>query len=173
MKLKFIINLLRTTNKLFLSKEDKMKALIVYGSSTGNTETVAEWIEEVLREGGLDVTVKDAAQADAEDLAYGYDWVLLGSSTWGDEEIELQDDFVPLFDDLDQAGLKGRSVTVFGCGSTDYTFFCGAVDAIESRAEELGAKILGDSLKVDGDPDRDEVLNWARSVLESFIGGKA
>ncbi|SKA77072.1 flavodoxin, short chain [Paucidesulfovibrio gracilis DSM 16080] len=149
-----------------------MKALIVYGSTTGNTETVADWIGDSLRSRGVEVTVADAAETDAEGMAEGYDAVLLGSSTWGDDEIELQDDFAELFDDLDKAGLQGKPVAVFGCGSTDYTFFCGAVDAIESRAEDLGAHIVGSSLKIDGDPEQDDVLAWTTEVAGFFQGAQ-
>lgn len=148
-----------------------MKTLIVYGSSTGNTESVAGWIAEAAREKGLAVDVLDAADADADGLAEGYDLVLLGSSTWGDDEIELQDDFELLFEDLDLARLRGRRVAVFGCGSSEYTFFCGAVDAIESRAGELGAVLVQEPLKIDGEPDRKEVLAWTERLFAGLAEG--
>lgn len=144
------------------------KALIVYGSTTGNTENVASVIGAVLKEGGVDVVLQNAADAKADKLAEGYDAVLLGCSTWGDDEIELQDDFVPLFDNLDQAGLSGKKTGIFGCGDSSYTYFCGAVDAIEEKASQLGAEIAVASLKIDGDPDDAEVKDWAREVLREL-----
>lgn len=144
------------------------KALIVYGSTTGNTESVSDVIAGVLKDGGLDVDVKNAAGVKADGLAEGYDLALFGSSTWGDEEIEFQDDFAPLFEDLDEAGLDGKKVAVFGCGDSSYTHFCGAVDALEEKTQELGATLLGDPLKIDGDPDTDEVVAWAKSILSKF-----
>jgi len=141
------------------------KTLIVYGSTTGNTESVAETIQKILAEQNIDVALQNAADIQAQDLANGYDAVLLGSSTWGDEEIELQDDFIPLYESLEQAGLKGKKVAVFGCGDSSYTHFCGAVDAIEQKAEQLGADIIVGSLKIDGDPDDDETAQWAKEVL--------
>jgi len=144
------------------------KALIVYGSTTGNTEDVANTIGAVLKDGGLDVDVKNAAGVQAGKLAEGYDAVLFGCSTWGDDEVELQDDFVPLYENLDQAGLSGKKTAVFGCGDSSYEFFCGAVDAIEEKAAQLGADIAVASLKIDGDPEDGEVENWARDVLNSL-----
>lgn len=140
------------------------KALIVYGSTTGNTETAAEYIADTLSGKGLEVVTKDAANAEVAGLGDGYDLLLLGSSTWGEDEIELQDDFVPLYDDLDKAAIKDRKVAVFGCGDSSYTYFCGAVDAIEEKVGELGGNLVSDSLKIDGDPERDEIVSWAETV---------
>lgn len=142
------------------------KALIVYGSTTGNTETAAWHVETALLKAGWQAVTKNAAEVSVSGLAADYDLVLLGCSTWGDEDIELQDDFVPLFDCLDQAGLSGKKVAVFGCGDSSYTHFCGAVDAIEAKAEALGASLVTGSLKIDGDPDKNEVSAWAQAVVD-------
>ncbi|WP_319584202.1 flavodoxin [uncultured Pseudodesulfovibrio sp.] len=140
------------------------KVLIVYGSTTGNTESVADAIGKFLVSNGSEVVARNAADVAVEDMADGFDAVLLGCSTWGDDSIELQDDFIPVFDDLDKAGLNGKKVGVFGCGDSSYEYFCGAVDAIEEKAEELGAVLLGDTLKIDGDPDMGDVTAWAGTI---------
>jgi flavodoxin short chain len=143
-------------------KEPHMaKTLIVYGSTTGNTESVAELIHATLAKAGHDTNILNAADVSAQGLAEGYELVLFGCSTWGDEDIELQDDFVPLFENLDKAGLSGRKTAVFGCGDSGYPHFCGAVDAIEEKAANLGAEIVCASLKIDGDPDMAEAEAWA------------
>jgi flavodoxin short chain len=143
------------------------KALVVFGSTTGNTESVAEYVAETLQSEGLTVDVRNAANVSAEGLTEGYDLVLFGCSTWGDDEIELQENFVPLYDELEKAKLDGRKVAVFGCGDSSYTHFCGAVDAIAEKAEKLGAKVVGLPLKIDGDPDKAEAITWAKDVLQS------
>ncbi len=135
--------------------------LIVYGSTTGNTESVAERITSTLYKAGHEVTLKNAADVAPAGLAEGFDLVLLGSSTWGDEDIELQDDFIPLYENLEECGLAGKKVAVFGCGDSGYTHFCGAVDAIEEKAAQMGAAIVAGSLKIDGDPDMQEAADWA------------
>jgi len=141
------------------------KTLIVYGSTTGNTESVSDDIAKILEKNGHNVDIRSAADVSVEGMAEGYDVVFLGSSTWGDDEIELQDDFIPVFDDLGKAGLSGKKVAVFGCGDSSYEFFCGAVDVIEEKSEKLGAVMLGDSLKIDGDPDTDEVSAWTEIIM--------
>ncbi|WP_291328661.1 flavodoxin [Desulfovibrio sp. UCD-KL4C] len=141
------------------------KVLIVYGSSTGNTESVSENIAKILESKGHSIDLKDAANVDVEGFCNNYDSVFLGCSTWGDTEIELQDDFVPIYDDLDKGGLKDKKVAVFGCGDSSYEYFCGAVDAIEEKSEKLGAVIMGDSLKIDGDPSPNEISSWAEKIM--------
>ena len=141
------------------------KALIVFGSTTGNTETTARYIADTASRKGFEVEMKNAADVPAVALGGDYDLVLLGCSTWGDEEIELQDDFIPLYDELENSGLGGKKVAVFGCGDSSYTYFCGAVDAIEEKLEALGADIITDGLKIDGDPDKGDVVAWAEEVL--------
>ncbi|MBG0777389.1 MAG: flavodoxin [Desulfovibrionaceae bacterium] len=142
--------------------------LIVYGSTTGNTEHVAEIVGSVLKGGGLDVALKNVTDVEADSLGEGYGAVLLGCSTWGDDDIELQEDFVPLYENLDKAGLGGKKVGIFGCGDSSYTHFCGAVDALEEKASQLGAEIVAMPLKIDGDPDDREVKEWAAQVLRDI-----
>ncbi len=127
------------------------KILIVYGSSTGNTESIAHKLEEQLAAGGHAVTLLNAADVTAEHLADGYDAVLFGASAWGEEDVELQDDFAPLFEEFDVMGLKGRKLAAFASGDRDYPHFCGAVDVIEARGKELGAEVLADGLRLEGD----------------------
>lgn len=144
--------------------------LIVYGSTTGNTAFTAEVLDRVVAGAGNSVKVLDAAQASADGLCEGYDAVLFGCSTWGDDDIELQDDFIPLFDSLESAGVNGKKTAVFGCGDSSYTYFCGAVDAIEKKLEELGAELMTDSLKIDGDPHsaKEEIEDWGKDVIKSL-----
>lgn len=144
--------------------------LIVYGSTTGNTESVAETVARILTEKGHSVTTLEASKAEASGLCNGRDCVLFGCSTWGDDEIELQDDFVPLFEAFDAIGASGVKCAVFGCGDTSYTFFCGAVDAITERLEELGADIITSGLKIDGDPSaaKGDIDAWAGEVLAAL-----
>ncbi len=143
------------------------KALVVFGSTTGNTESVAEYVAKTLEDAGMAVDMKSAAKVSAPGLADGYDLVLLGSSTWGDDEVELQEDFQPLYEELGKANLSGKKVAVFGCGDSSYTHFCGAVDAIAEKVEQLGADVVAAPLKIDGSPEKDEAVSWAREVIKN------
>ena len=146
------------------------KALIIYGSTTGNTENVAKQIGKVLTQGGHEVCLQDVRNAKVEELGNGYDVTVLGSSTWGDAEIELQEDFAPFFDDMDKADLKGKKVAVFGCGDSSYTFFCGAVDSLQEKVEAMGGLIVNDPLKIDGDPGdaSGDIDSWAKEIAAAL-----
>ncbi len=143
-----------------------MKTLIVYGSTTGNTEFVAKTAEKLLQDAGHDVTVEDAGKVSASGLCNDYELILFGCSTWGDEEIELQDDFIDLFDSFDDIGASGKKTAVFGCGDSSYTYFCGAVDSIEQKLGALGAEVL-DTLKIDGEPqsEKGSIEDFVKNIL--------
>lgn len=141
------------------------KALIVFGSTTGNTEGVADDIGKILNKNGIPTQIKNAAEVSPAGLADGYDTVIMGCSTWGEEDIELQDDFVEIYENMDKVGLSGKKVAVFGCGDSSYMHFCGAVDVIEKKAESLGGRIIVGSLKIDGEPESSDVEAWAAEVM--------
>ena len=146
------------------------KALIIYGSTTGNTENVAKQIGKVLTQGGHEVCLQDVRNAKVEEMGNGYDITVFGSSTWGDAEIEFQEDFAPFFDDMDKADLKGKKVAVFGCGDSSYTFFCGAVDSLQEKVEAMGGLIVNDPLKIDGDPGdaSGDIDSWAKEIAATL-----
>ena len=143
---------------------------IVYGSTTGNTEALAELIGRLVREAGHEVRVLNAADATAPGLCDGWDLSLFGCSAWGDEEVTLQDDFDALFQQFDRINAKNRKVAAFATGDTNFTYFCGSADVIEERLEELGADVVADALKIEGatQSDQPEVLEWTRQVLETI-----
>ena len=127
-------------------------------------------VERVLADGGHAVASLDVSKAKPAGLCQGYDCVLFGCSTWGEDTIELQDDFIPLFDAFDAIGAKDVKVGAFGCGDSSYTYYCGAVDAIEERLGELGAKVIVTGCKIDGDPQdaKGELEAWAKDVMAAL-----
>jgi flavodoxin short chain len=146
------------------------KVLIVYGSTTGNTEWVAETAAAQVKAAGHQADVQEAGHVKAEGLCQGWDLVLFGCSTWGMDDIELQEDFALLFENFDKIAAKGVKTAVFGCGDESYTYFCGAVDAIADKLESLGAAAVGYRLKIDGDPhdSGNEITSWVDSALSAI-----
>ncbi len=144
------------------------KALVVYGSTTGNTEIAATRIADILQQSGVTVTVKNVIDAKVKEIGNGYDITLLGVSTWGDDSIEFQEDFEPFYEQLDEARVEGRKVALFGCGDSSYEFFCGAVDELEAKMQSLEAIIVNTPLRIDGSPDDADadIVAWARNVSE-------
>ncbi len=146
------------------------KALIIYGSTTGNTETMAETVQKALDEYGIKTELKDVAAASVDDLTGEHDLVLLGCPAYGDDEIELQEDFAEFYEKMNGINLAGKKYAVFAPGDSTYEYFCGSVDMLEEKMAALGGKIVTDGLKIDGAPDdsKDETIEWSKSVAESI-----
>ena len=144
--------------------------LMVFGSTTGNTENIAHLVEKKLSTAGHTVTLMNAADTKPDNLAKGYDAVLMGCSAWGEDEVEMQDDFASFFEGLDKMPLKGVKVASFASGDKEYPHFCGATDVIVERAKELGAEIIADSLKLEGDgtSDDEEIDNYVSDILKAL-----
>ena len=100
---------------------------IFYGSSTGTTQSLAEQI--ALKTGVSKADTHDVADA-APDTIDGYDCLLLGSSTWGDGD--LQDDWYGFLDKIKTRDLSGKTVALFGCGDSESypDTFCNALGTI-------------------------------------------
>ena len=139
------------------------KVIIVYGSTTGNTETLSKYVEKGLKSSGVDVIVKNVTESNPEELK-DYDAIILGCSTWGDGE--LQDDFIPFEEKMRKIKLDGKKGVVFGPGNSFYPQFCKAVDILEERLKSCGAQIIVNSLKIDGEiqPQLEKVEDWGKNL---------
>ncbi|MBD3250309.1 MAG: flavodoxin [Candidatus Pacebacteria bacterium] len=146
-----------------------MKVLILYGSTTGNTEMVAEQIQDNLAD--LNPDLMDAAEASIEDLD-GYDVILAGASTWDDGL--LQQDFRDFAQTLQQADpdLSQKKVAIFSLGDTNYPDFCESANILEALFNKLGAQKVGSTLRIDGFPDEaeneDKVDAWSDEIAKEI-----
>lgn len=144
------------------------KAIIVYGSTMGNTETLANTIEDVFENDGIEVTVSNVTDTAPHELME-YDIILFGSSTWGDGE--LQDDFVPFHEEVKSIALDGKKGASFGCGDSNFPNFCNAVYILEDCLRQCGVTIVADPLKIDGDVDAqlEDAEMWAQKVARQLV----
>ncbi len=143
------------------------RVILVYGSTTGNTETLSKSVAEGLETLGVDVAVKNVVETSPEELK-DYDGIVLGSSTWGMGE--LQDDFIDFEEGLKSLDLNGKKAAVFGPGNSMYPQFCKAVDILEERLKGCGARIVVNSLKIDGDVDPmlNEAREWGKDLAQKL-----
>ncbi len=110
---------------------------IIYGSSTGTCQDMAQKIAELLPGDVVDVSNMNQEKFE------NYDVLLLGSSTWGFGE--LQDDWDSALSKLKSANLSGKSVGFFGCGDADGypDTFCDAIGIIYKAIENSGCTFIG------------------------------
>ena len=132
---------------------------IFYGSSTGNTESLAKYIASK-----LDVAVSDIHDVSgaSADKATSYDCLLLGSSTWGLGD--LQDDWYGFIENLKKENLSGKKVGLFGCGdSASYSdTFCDAIGMIREELAGSGCTFIGEM----------DASDYPYTESKAFKGGK-
>lgn len=114
------------------------KIAIVYGSSTGATQEVANKIQAHF-DGSV---LLDAADVSADELTQ-YDFLIFGASTTGVGD--LQDDWDVLLPKVEKLDLKGKKVALFGLGdsasfSTSFASSMAVIHkALKDKVEFVGA----------------------------------
>ncbi len=114
------------------------KTIVVFGSTTGTCENIANTLGEKL--GAEVINVSDLSA----ELLESADNILLGTSTWGSGEV--QDDWYDGVNVVKTANLSGKKVAVFGCGdSASYSdTFCSGMKEVYDAAVAAGATLVGE-----------------------------
>lgn len=119
-----------------------MKIGLIYGTNTGVTEIIAEKLEEVLQENGIDVDIHDIASVPLDTID-NYETLIIATPTWNDGE--LQDDWDEVFDEWCSYNFENKSVGFVGTG--DQEAYCdNYLDAIGRMAKpvrDTGGKVFG------------------------------
>lgn len=136
---------------------------IFYGSSTGTTEGVARVIAEKLNISADNVF--DVARL-SEELVNQYDLLILGTSTWGDGE--LQDDWYDALKLLKKMNLGTKKVALFGCGDSDsYSdTFCDGMGILYEELKHSGCVFVGNCVSVS-----DYGYSSSVSVIDGYFVG--
>lgn len=116
------------------------KTVVIYGSSTGTCESIAQRIAAKLGLGKSDVV--DVANLD-ESVVAGSDNLILGTSSWGAGD--LQDDWFGGLETLKRCDLSGKTVAIFGCGDSESygDTFCGGMAQLWAGISDKGAALIG------------------------------
>lgn len=150
------------------------RSLLLYGSNTGNTQYVAEVIEQTFQSHGASLTINNVIQAKPEDVL-GRDILILGASTWESmasgktKPGQLQDQMAAFLSKIKPLKLSKTSIAVFGLGDSRYQYFCGAAVLLKKFVSEMGAPLLTDPLYVDGNPQYqlDSIVDWSNEVIQA------
>ena len=138
------------------------KVAVVYWSSTGNTEAMANEVAEGAKSAGAEAEVftPDTFSADKMDA---YDAVAFGCPAMGAEELE-ETEFAPMFDAVKSA-LAGKSVGLFG------SYGWGDGEWMRTWEEDCGAagiNRVSDSVICCEAPD-DEALAACRALGRKLV----
>lgn len=123
------------------------KVAIIYWSSTGNTQAMAEAIFEGAKEVNSDVALFQVSETSASD-ALAYDTLILGCPAMGAENLE-EGEFEPFFSEI-ESSLAGKNIALFGSyGWGDGTW----MRDWEDRVNTAGGSLVEDGLTVNETPD--------------------
>ena len=129
------------------------KVAVVFWSSSGNTETMAEAVLEGAKGAGAEAEMINCADFNA-DMVDQYDGIALGCPAMGDEVLE-EDEFEPLYSSCEPE-LSGKKVGLFG----SYGWGDGEwMHNWEDKCKEDGAVLVADGVICQEEPDDDAVEN--------------
>lgn len=133
------------------------KIAIVYWSSTGNTEAMANIIADSAKHAGGEVSVCTATEF-SPDMLDGFDAVAFGCPSMGAEQLE-ETEFEPMFNAC-ESKLAGKSIALFG----SYGWGDGEwMRTWEETCRSDGARLICDSVICMEEPD-DEAAAACREL---------
>lgn len=138
-----------------------MKIAVVYWSSTGNTEAMAQAIAEGARKAGASAELFTATEFDGGKVN-AFDAIAFGCPAMGAEELE-DSEFAPMFESC-ESKLSGKKIALFG----SYGWGDGEwMRTWEDTCRNDGASLVCDSVICQEAPD-DDALNACRSLGEAL-----
>ncbi len=139
-----------------------MKVAVIYASTTGNTEMMANAICQSVKESGAEVVFGTADSSDASTAA-SCDVILLGSPAMGDEILEdsMEDFYTGL-----EASLNGKKTGIFG----SYDWGDGQwLRDWEERIKAAGGLSAAQPLMINLTPDDEGIAKckaWAKEAIK-------
>lgn len=134
-----------------------MKIAVVYWSGTGNTEAMANAVENGAKSAGADVSLLTSSEFNSGALAE-YDAVAFGCPSMGAEQLE-ENEFEPMFAEC-EGSLNGKKIALFG----SYGWGGGEwMREWEGRCVSDGAVFASESVICNEAPD-DDVLEQCASL---------
>ncbi len=146
--------------------------LLLVGTQTGNSESVAEVVAEQLGDVGFTCHIVDMAEAYPEMLA-DYHQLVVVMCTWAegtfpDNTVEFYDALISVKPDLSRL-----SYGMIGLGDHDYDpYYLTANYKLAETLEEFGAAPVIEILDIDGTPKPRHLTaaqEWAVRVGEAFV----
>ncbi|MEO0883852.1 MAG: sulfite reductase subunit alpha [Pseudomonadota bacterium] len=137
---------------------------ILFGTQTGNAESVANDAAALAKANGLDPRVNELNAIEMEQFAEMKN-VFIAVSTYGEGEMpDNADIFWEALSSTTAPRLEGLKFTILALGDTSYDQFCQAGKLLDMRLEQLGATRL--SARVDCDVDyEDEAESWMAEAV--------
>ncbi len=144
---------------------------LVYASTSGNVEAVAEEVQRILATLEVKVELHRAEQTTGEIFSTSSHFIL-ATSTW--EHGALNPFFGSLYEEMNTLDFSGKSVACIGLGDRRYepVLFCEGIEIVRRRWLEKGGTELIEPLKIQGEPYgvmQSVVEPWTRKLATVLI----
>jgi len=146
---------------------ESRKIKVLWGSQTGNSESLARKAGEILQSAGFFSEVIDLAKFDASTLSK-HEFVLFITSTYGGVPPDNAKNFFSWINRDDAPSLVSLRYGVLSMGDSNYSNFCKAGIDLDTRLQELGAQPL--CARRDCDVEYDEDFKAWCSCLLAALG---
>ncbi|GGB35277.1 flavodoxin [Virgibacillus dakarensis] len=102
-----------------------MRIAVVYASVTGNTEELAEMIQQQFTASSIHVDLFSVKHFPLNCIT-DYDGIVIGTYTWANGTIPGE--MLALYEQIESADTQQLTTGVFGTGDSFFPYFCGAVE---------------------------------------------
>ncbi|WP_127848273.1 flavodoxin [Lacticaseibacillus hulanensis] len=144
-------------------------AKIVYASMTGNTQEIAEIVQEALEDRGVETELTEITQAVAGDFQDA-DICVVAAYTYSDgAEGLLPEEGMDFYDELQSIDLTGKVYGTTGSGDRFYKDFATAVDMYADAFAQTGATKGAENLKIDLAAEAEDIEHleaFAQSLVD-------
>jgi flavodoxin len=151
-----------------------MKITIIYATNSGGTLYASQIVEEVLKNKGNEVILKEVQTATLADIEQS-DLVILASCSWDHSDLEgqLPEQYSSFCTLIEGKTFPQKKFAVFALGDSSYTYFAAAADHLEKLVKDMQGIQLGESLKIDGfyfnqDENTKLLELWANSIVQKM-----
>jgi sulfite reductase (NADPH) flavoprotein alpha-component len=142
---------------------------VLYGSETGNAQSLAELLDQRLTENGYTVTLSSMDAFKTKELKKVEDLFIVSATHGEGDPPDNAITFHEFLHSRKAPKLEGLRYSVLALGDESYEFFCQTGKDFDARLAELGGERLTD--RVDCDLDFDEPAeNWMQNVLAALSG---
>ena len=145
----------------------KPKLNVLFGSQSGNAESIAKRMVKEAKKQGYDATIAALEKTSPAVLAQEK-CALIVTSTWG--EGDPPDNAVRFWEQLkteNDLKLSSLNYSILALGDTNYQHFCGFGKTLDRRLEALGAKRIFE--RVDCNVDFEAgAARWQTGILEAL-----
>jgi len=139
-------------------------ATIVYGTKTGNAQTVAQQLQKTFHDYNIDSECFNISKYDINRIL-SENLLLIVMSTDGEGELPPNSrKFYGYLSNKDFPQIPQLKYSILALGDSSYEYFCGAGKMLDTKLNSLGAQSI--IPRIDCDVDfKDDALNWIEKVF--------